>query len=259
MPVDMNINELKPLQNFGDGCPGCGVVLAAKLLLQTVDDIILVNSTGSITPFLKSTPFVHAGLNAISIAKGLAHSFERTEKKPKARDAKASSGSKVVVFAGDGATALHLASLLAAKEDILYICANDYGYTSIDHYLGKSFAPLLTGTTYTATACVAHPEDYVAKLKKAAGMSGFRFIEVLCPCPVAWQYEPSNTMEVGRVAVETGIFPLYEIERGTVNLTKRPNRLEPVERFGQVQKKLPLPNQDDINARWKLLTEGRLL
>lgn len=251
MPIDVNVQELKQLQNFGDGCPGCGVVLAAKLLLQTVDNIILVNSTGSITPFLKSTPFVHAGLNAVSVAKGLAHGVEKgTEKRP---------GPKVVVFTGDGATALHLASLISTKEDILYVCANDYGYTSIDYYLGRSFVPLLSNASYAATACVAHPEDYVAKLKKAAAIGGLRFIEVLCPCPVAWGYESSNTMEVGRVAVETGIWPLYEVENCSVNLTKRPNRLEPVEHFAQVQKKLPPANQEQVNARWKLLTEGRLL
>lgn len=257
MAVEMNIAELKQLHNFGDGCPGCGVVLAAKLLLQTVDNIILINSTGSMTPFMKvNVPFMHAGLNAVSVAKGVCHGLEKTEKKPKAKQ---ETGTKVVVFAGDGATAMHFASILDAKEDILYICANDYGYSSIGHYLGKSFAPLLAKTAYTATASVAHPEDYVAKLKKAAGKSGFRFIEVLCPCPVAWGYEPSNTMEVGRVAVETGVWPLYEIEKGAVNLTKRPNRLEPVEHFGQVQKKLPSPSQDEVNARWKLLTEGRLI
>lgn len=251
MTVDMNIQELKQLQNFGDGCTGCGSLLALKLLLQSLENIILVNSTGSVTPFIKSVPFIHAGLNAISVARGIAHGTEKgTEKKP---------GAKVVVFAGDGATALHIASLLEAREDILYVCANDYGYTSIDYYLGRSFVPLLSNASYAATACVAHPEDYVAKLRKAAGMVGLRFIEVLCPCPVAWQYEASNTMEVGRVAVETGIWPLYEVKNGSVNLTKRPNRLEPVEHFAQVQKKLPPANQEQINAWWKLLTEGRLL
>ena len=95
-------------------------------------------------------------------------------------------------------------------------------------------------------------------------MTGFRYIEVLAPCPVSWGYEPSNTIEVGRVAVETGIYPIFEIENDVINLTKRPNRLEPVEAINHVQKKMQI-NQDrlaevqnNINKKWKALTEGRL-
>lgn len=248
MPTDVNIQELRPLKNFGDGCPGCGSLLAIKLLLQSLDNIILVNATGSVTPFVNAdVPFIHAGLNAAAVARGVARSLEKSEKSP-----------KVVVFAGDGATAVSIASLVNAKDNVLYVCANDFCYTSMDHYLGRSFSSLMQ-TAYTATTCVSFPQDCIAKLKKACTASGFRFVEVLCPCPASWGYEPSNTIEVGRVAVETGIWPLYEVEGGAVNLTKRPNRLEPVEHFSHVQKKIPLPSQDEVNARWRLLTEGRLL
>ena len=249
MPIDVNVQELKPLKNFGDGCPGCGSLLGLKLLLQSLDNIILVNATGSLTPFINvNVPFIHAGLNASATARGVARSLNEKNKPT------------VVVFAGDGATALHLNSLLNSNEDILYVCANDYGYTAIDYQLGKGFAKQLANTaSYSATACVAYPQDYITKLKKATAMNGFKFIDLLCPCPVSWGYEPSNTMEVGRVAVETGIWPLYEIEKGNVNLTKRPNRLEPVENLGHVEKKIILPSQDEVNRNWKLLTEGRIL
>ncbi|HLC76785.1 MAG TPA: thiamine pyrophosphate-dependent enzyme [archaeon] len=251
MAIDVNLQELRPLKNFGDGCPGCGSMIALKLLLQTLDNFILVNATGSVTPFIK-VPMIHAGLNAVSVAKGVAHSV-KDEKNPP----------KVVVFAGDGSTSMNLNALMSS-DNILYVCYNDFAYTAIDHKMHKSFARQLSHTLpYVATTCVSYPDDYITKLKKAATMTGTRYIEVLAPCPVSWGYEPSNTIEVGRVAVETGLFPVFEVENDTVTLTKRPNRLEPVEHFNQVQKKMKIENtqnvQEWVNKKWKALTDGRLL
>ncbi|MFA4819882.1 MAG: thiamine pyrophosphate-dependent enzyme, partial [Candidatus Aenigmatarchaeota archaeon] len=230
----------------GDGCPGCGTILGLKLLLQSLDNIVLVNATGSVTPFIKvDVPFIHAGLNAAAVARGVARSLDKK------------AGTKVVVYAGDGTTAASIASLINSTEDIIYVCANDQS----QNQLGSSYATQLShNANYTATACVAYPQDYITKLKKAAAMPGFKFIDLLCPCPVVWGYEASNTMEIGRVAVETGVWPLYEIENSTANLTKRPNRLEPLEHFTQAQKKLVIKSgvQEKINKNWKLLTEGRV-
>ena len=244
MSIDVNVSELKPLKNFGDGCPGCGTILGLKLLLQSLDNIVLVNATGSVTPSIRvNVPFIHAGLNAAAVARGVARSLDKK------------AGTKVVVYAGDGTTAASIASLMNSTEDIIYVCANNQS-----NGMGNSYAAQLSHTGYAATACVAYPQDYIIKLKKAAAMPGFKFIDLLCPCPVAWGYEASNTMEIGRVAVETGVWPLYEIENSTANLTKRPNRLEPLEHFTQAQKKIAIKSgvQDRINKNWKLLTEGRV-
>ncbi|HIG97616.1 MAG TPA: hypothetical protein HA230_04715 [Candidatus Aenigmarchaeota archaeon] len=244
MTIDVNVQELKPLKNFGDGCPGCGTLLGLKLLLQSLDNIVLVNATSSVTPFIKvNVPMIHAGLNAAAVARGVARSLDKK------------AGTKVVVYAGDGTTAASIASLMNSTEDIIYICANNQS-----NRMGSSYAAQLSHTAYTATACVSHPQDYITKLKKAAAMPGFKFIDLLCPCPTAWGYEASNTMEVGRVAVETGVWPLYEIENGAANLTKRPNRLDTVEHFKQAQKNIAInPNtQEIVNKNWKSLTEGRV-
>lgn len=267
MPIDVNVSELKPLKNFGDGPPGSGSMLALKLLLQTLDNIILVNSTGTMTPFINGMPFVHAGPNAASVARGVSQSGmtqnassrgeKGMEKKP---------GTKVVAFAGDGATAMNLASIANVKEDVLYVCANDFGYNAMNYKSERALCRHVAGSaSYAATASVAHPEDYIVKLKKAHAMAGFRFIEVLCPSPESWGYEPSNTIEVGRVAVETGLWPLFEVENSVVTITKRPNRLEPVESFNHVQKKFQIPSdkvqsvQEHVNRSWKMLGDGRLL
>ncbi|HLC68085.1 MAG TPA: thiamine pyrophosphate-dependent enzyme [archaeon] len=248
MPIDVNVAELKPLKNFGDGCPGCGTFLAMKLLLQTLDNVIIVNGTGSFTSYGRNlnVPFIHAGLNAAAVARGVARGGV----------------GRTVVFAGDGATAINIGALLHAKEDIIYICANDQGYNSINHRLDRTFAKHLFNAAYVATASVSFPQDFITKLKKASALPGLKFIDVLTPCPALWKYEPSNTIEVGRVAVETGIWPLYEIEDGAVALTKRPNRLEPVENFNHVQKSFHITKEDGTQEKvaksWKKLMEGHL-
>ncbi len=247
--MDVNLDELKEVE-FSGGSDS-GSTLGLKLLLQALDNVILVSSSD-----LKglNIPFVHAGTNAVSVARGIARSLD-----PKV-------DTTVVVFAGDGSTSEHLNSLINATENILYVCANDQGYSCMDEKLGKSFSKeLVAGSAYLATATVSHPDDYIAKLKKAAATPGFKFIDLLCPSPEFWEFEPSNMIEVGRVAVETGLWPLFEIERGTVNLTKRPNRLEPVDIFNHVQKRFAIKEEDiekvqeKTNRNWKRLTDGKIL
>ncbi len=248
MTTDVNLDELKET-DFSSDCVGCGMALGMKLLLQTLENMVIINATETPINTTKSS-VINAGLNAAAVARGLARSTDLT----------------VVVFAGDGTTSTHLNSLINSKENVIYICANDRGYSCFDRKLEKTFTKQLAGTTpYMATASVSHPEDFITKLKKAAATRGFKFIDLLCPSPEFWEYEPSNTVEVGRVAVETGIWPLYEVENGSVNLTKRPNRLEPVENFNHVQKKFAIKQenvdavQNRINRNWKKLTDGRLL
>lgn len=202
-------------------CPGCGSILGLKLALQIIDNPVLVVSSGDISLFGRykslSVPFVHVGLNAAAAASGIARA-----------------GGKVVVYAGDGATNIHLSSVLAAarrKDNVLYICYNNRGYGNIQS-TGNVFSTARNiEASYVATASVSHIEDYIKKLKKAAAMSGFRFIEVLCPCPAAWGYDVSNTIEVARLAVETASWVLYEIVDDKTEITSRPPKIEPLERY----------------------------
>ncbi len=76
-----------------------------------------------------------------------------------------------------------------------------------------------SGYVYVATACPSHPFDFVEKIKHAWRTNGSAFIHVLCPCPVGWDFEPQNTVRIGRMAVETRLYPLYEITGGYYRLT----------------------------------------
>lgn len=95
---------------------------------------------------------------------------------------------------------------------------------------------------YTATACVAYPEDLIRKMEKAKGIYGSRFIHILAPCPSGWRFPTSWTVKMARIAVETNVFPLYEVEYGKYTINRKP-------------KKRPLKEYLELQGRFKHLTD----
>jgi len=81
---------------------------------------------------------------------------------------------------------------------------------------------------YVATASVAYPEDLVEKVVHGKGIRGFRYMQINAPCPTGWGVEPKDSVKVARLSVESGIWPLYEIEAGRFRLTYKPRELKPV-------------------------------
>ncbi len=78
---------------------------------------------------------------------------------------------------------------------------------------------------YVATACTAFPLDFVGKLRKAKEIQGTKYIHLLAPCPTGWRYDPAKSIEMGRLAVQTGLWALYEIEQGKFRLNPPSDRL----------------------------------
>jgi len=78
---------------------------------------------------------------------------------------------------------------------------------------------------YVATACTSYPLDFVNKLRKAKEIKGTKYIHLLAPCPTGWRYDTSKTIEMGRLAVLTGMWALYEIEGGKFKLNSPSDRL----------------------------------
>jgi pyruvate/2-oxoacid:ferredoxin oxidoreductase beta subunit len=91
------------------------------------------------------------------------------------------------------------------------------------------------GIPYAATACVSFPDDFLAKVRKAASIKGPTYLHVLCPCPTGWRFDSGKTIEVGRLAVMTGMWVLYEVENGRKRLTFRPERRLPVSEYLKAQ------------------------
>ncbi|MCX8044030.1 MAG: hypothetical protein N3B18_07900 [Desulfobacterota bacterium] len=93
------------------------------------------------------------------------------------------------------------------------------------------------GYTYAATACPSHPFDLIEKVRTGWERHGAAYIHILCPCPVAWGFEPQYAVRIGRMAVETRIFPLYEIAGGYYRITCEDEYPRPVKEYIKAQKR----------------------
>lgn len=160
----------------------------------------------------------------------------------------------LVGFAGDGATVdIGLQSLSGALErghNFLYICYDNEGYMNTGAQ-GSGSTPLgsWTSTTpggkmnwrkdiariavahqapYVATASVAYPDEFVASIRRGLMVEGPAFIHLQIPCPTGWGFPPHKTVEIARLAVETGVFSLYEVMQGRWRWIQPQGELKPV-------------------------------
>ena len=146
----------------------------------------------------------------------------------------------VICWAGDGGTYdIGIATLSAAaerNENLIYICYDNeiYGNTGGQRSSATPAAAKTTTTPagkgerkkeiieimaahripYAATLSIAHPEDFRDKIRKALEIKGFRFFLIHSPCPTGWKTEPAETIELVRLAVRSGVFPLFEVFDG---------------------------------------------
>jgi len=165
---------------------------------------------------------------------------------------------QVICWAGDGGTYdIGLATLSGAaerNENIIYICydneiyGNTGGQRSSATPIGarttttptgksetkKNIMAIMTahGIPYAATLSMAHPEDFSRKLATALSMTGMRFLLMHSPCPTGWKSEPEDTVELVRIAVASGLFPVYEVFDGArYRVTVEPDGSDPAEYF----------------------------
>jgi pyruvate ferredoxin oxidoreductase beta subunit/2-oxoisovalerate ferredoxin oxidoreductase beta subunit len=165
---------------------------------------------------------------------------------------------QVICWAGDGGTYdIGLATLSAAaerNENIIYICYDNeiYGNTG-GQRSSATPAGARTSTTpfgktegkkdimsimtahripYAATLSIAHPEDVAGKIRTALSMQGFRFLLMHSPCPTGWKSEPEDSIELVRIAVASGLFPVYEVYDGaSYRINVRPDGTDPADYF----------------------------
>jgi pyruvate ferredoxin oxidoreductase beta subunit len=116
--------------------------------------------------------------------------------------------------------------------------------------------------TYVATACPSHPFDLIEKVRRGWETAGQSFIHILCPCPIAWEYQFENTVRLGRMAVESRLFPLYEIAGGFYHITIDEPNPRPVadyiknqKRFSHWKTQQVAALQDEINSLFSQLEE----
>jgi pyruvate ferredoxin oxidoreductase beta subunit len=169
----------------------------------------------------------------------------------------------VVALTGDGAAyGMGLSATSGAIErrlDFLYICYDNEGYGNTgQQYSGATPHGARTATSrgvtgftgykkplfdiwvahkpvYAATVIGAEPLDLARKIEKARGLKGPRLIIALSPCPTGWDFDPAQSIAIGKLAVKSGVWPLKEYIHGRVVHTKLPTRRVAVEKYLQTQ------------------------
>jgi pyruvate ferredoxin oxidoreductase beta subunit len=257
------------------GCAGCGATIGIRLALKALGkNTIAISATGCLevisTPYPETAweiPWIHVAFeNAGAVASGV----ERAMKAQGKEDI------NIIAVGGDGGTTdIGLQSLSGAMErghNLIYLCYDNEAYmnTGIQRSSSTPFGastttspagkesfgedkpkknmPLIMaahGIPYVATASISYPEDFMKKIKKASEIDGPAYIHLNQPCTTGWGYAPEKTIELGRLAVETGFWSLYEIENGEFKLTYKPQSRKPVTDFLNVQKRFKHLNDVD--------------
>jgi pyruvate ferredoxin oxidoreductase beta subunit len=278
-------------------CQGCAEALAIRLMCKALGrDTIITNATGCmevISSLYPTTawklPWIHVAFpNSAAVGSGVEAGIAALRRKGKIPDKRV----KSVAIGGDGGTMdIGFQALSGAMErghDMLYVCLDNEAYmnTGIQRSSGT---PFLSATTtspagkkipgnqvwkknvmeimvahnipYAATASPSYPIDFMNKVKKAREIKGPAYIHCLVPCPTGWRTASEKSIQYGRLAYETGIFPIYEVEDGKYRFTLPvPEKRRPVEDYlkGQGRFRHVTPDQvkliqERVDLEWETL------
>jgi pyruvate ferredoxin oxidoreductase beta subunit len=201
---------------------------------------------------------------------------------------------RVIAQGGDGGTTDIgfgcLSGMFERNDDVLYVCYDNGGYmntgvqrssatppgarTNTTMPLGDSagagfgmgkFVPAIAMAheiPYVATATVAELRDLEAKIRRAMQFRGARYVHILVPCPLGWGHASDQTIRMARLAHETGLFPVFEAERGEVTSVQPIRRLLPVEEYLRPQYRFAHlfrdPPQAELIARIQALADRNI-
>ncbi len=245
---NFNLPEQENVSSGHLACPGCGGALAMRFALKALGRNTVVAIPACCWsvidgPFPYSSlkiPLFHCAFEtAAATASGIRAGL----------DMKGKEDITVLAWAGDGGTFdIGIQALSGAAErndNIIYICYDNEAYmntgiqrssatpkgawtttTPVDNpktEQKKNMVEIMAAhrIPYVATLSIAYPDDFMRKVEKAKNIKGTRFLHIFAPCPPGWKMAPELTIEVARLAVRTGLFPIYEIEDGiryTINI-----------------------------------------
>ena len=247
-------------------CSGCGQSLAARLVADVAGkNTMVTNATGCLEVFSTKAPetawgvpwlhslFENSAAIASGVEAGLRHLGQIAE-------------TRVIAQGGDGGTAdiglQALSGMLERGHDVLYVCYDNEAYmnTGIQR---SGLTPFDAATTtspagkkstgnptmkkplaeicaahhipFAATASVAFPQDVTQKVKKALEIRGPKFLQIHVPCPLGWRSNPGLTIEIAKLAVMTGLYPIIEYENGKLTKVRKIPQPKPVEDYLKLQ------------------------
>ena len=236
-------------------CQGCGHAMLARMALKalgprtvyvTVPGCIWITLVRNIPLYWRGTVFE----GGAALLSGITNALE----------IKGVHDMNVVGLIGDGGTVdIGFQGLSAAAErdeNILWICADNAAYMNTGGQRSGSTPKYARTTTtpvskigrgkrtrqknvpfilaahnvpYVGTCSIAYPSDLIGKIEYAKSLKGFKYIHIQSPCPTGWGFDPSQTVQVARLMVQSGLWPLYEITKGgSFRLTVKPRELKPV-------------------------------
>ncbi|HTT15318.1 MAG TPA: thiamine pyrophosphate-dependent enzyme [Thermoplasmata archaeon] len=259
-------------------CPGCGAALAMRLVLKALGPRTILSIPACCWTVI-ATPYPTTALGVATLDNPIESTGASISGLRAAADALGLRDVRVVGFAGDGGTAdiglQALSGMLERRTDAIYVMYDNEGYMNTGvQRSGATPRGAWTTTTpvegssrgkpeakkdilgivlahepvYAATVNPAFPEDLVRKVEKARDLEGPRFLHLLAPCPPGWRYSAEQTIELGRLATDSGLFPLYEVERGVYRITRKGGALKPVREYLTAQGRFHHLTDEDVAA-----------
>src|SRR5437867_3589231 len=270
--VQANIDRTNSLNSGHRACQGCGEALGARYAIDAAmrasrNQLIAANATGCLevfsTPYPETSwqiPWIHSLFgNTAAVAAGIAAALR----------VKGRRHVRVIAQGGDGGTTDIgfgcLSGMFERNDDVLYVCYDNEGYMNTGVQRSSATPPAAhTATTpalgaapghafglgkslpliamahripYVATATVADLHDLEDKVTRAMAMHGARYIHIFVPCPLGWGTGSDETIHVARLAMECGLFPVFEAERGEVTASRPIRRRVPVEEYLRTQRR----------------------
>ncbi|MFW9822127.1 MAG: thiamine pyrophosphate-dependent enzyme [Candidatus Thorarchaeota archaeon] len=271
-------------------CSGCGMALIYRIALKALGPKTIITVPASCLTVLHGmqgfcttkvsvyhTPFATTGASASGILASL-------------EDKNLSDDITVLAFAGDGGTTdIGIQALSGAAErgtNFIYACYDNEAYmntgvqrsgstpigvqtttTPSGKLVHKKNMPKILeahGISYVATGNASYPLDLYEKFKRAKEIKGTKYIHILSPCPPGWGYEPKDTILIGRLATETGFWPLYEVLSGKIELSKPSKKhideskrksiteyLKVQKRFKSIDEEIIKSYRDYVSNIWK--------
>ena len=289
----MDIPEEEFIYPGTRACAGCSMALIYRIALKALGPRTIITVPASCLTVLHGmqgfcttkvsvlhTPFATTGASASGIVASL--------------EDKGIADVNVVAFAGDGGTVdIGIQSLSGAAErgtNFIFACYDNEAYMNTGVQRSGSTPPGAFSTTtpngkvgnkknmakimeahgipYVATAISSYPLDLYDKFKNAQNIYGPKYIHILAPCPPGWGYNPKDSIEIGRLAVQTGFWPLYEVINGKYVLSKDskrfldPTKRKPIEEYLKIQKRFRTISDSQIedykryiNDLWESIKE----
>ena len=283
----MDVNEEEYIYPGTRMCSGCAMALIYRFALKALGPKTILTVPASCLTVLHGmqgfcttkvsvlhTPFATTGASASGIVASL-------EEKGLADDI------CVVAFAGDGGTAdIGIQALSGAVErgtNFIYACYDNEAYmnTGVQRSGSTPFGASTAttpggkirpkknmpkileahGIAYVATANGSYPLDLYEKFQKARNINGSKYIHILSACPPGWGYDPKDSIKIGRLATETGFWPLYEIINGKLTLSKEskkhldPSKRKPIAEYLKAQKRFKHLTDKEIEKYEKYIED----